>query len=573
MISLRQKLMDKIIEVGERHYSWAIKKDVNLYSELINATINYGELSTPERVVIILHDQKPICSRGNRRKFKNLNTGFVNCGMAGKCQCTREAVSNSCKTTISQRSKDVQQQINDKRVLTVQEIYGSDNVSRVTTIQKKREVTMLERYGVRSILSIQELKEQGMLHRYGVRNPAQLTAMLSQARETYKIRTGYDHPMRNPIVIEQLISRRSERFAFNVSEAKLDSGYDNLLTLIPDHIEPLFSRDTYRGYYQNRWLFYNFRCRDCHTEFTRVLVRPTALACPKCDVKYQSEEENEIADLITSWGFQVRRGDMSMINPFQLDIVIDSKKIAVEYGGLYWHSQISGKKHPEYHRNKLNMCEKIGYRLITIFSDEWIYRRSIVENRLCSIFGVTERGSGARSLNIHEVEWQDAEVFLEEHHMQGAGLPGFVRLGAFEGEVLHCLMTFGHSRFKKSDPYTELLRFCTDGYNYPGAASKLFKSFIRRYNPLGVVSYADRRWSTGHLYHTLGFELSSYSRPSYAYFCGRNPEREHRLSYTKKKIIQDMNGDPSLTEWENMQVFGYDRIWDCGTATFVWRSH
>ena len=28
--------------------------------------------------------------------------------------------------------------------------------------------------------------------------------------------------------------------------------------------------------------------------------------------------------------------------------------------------------------------------------------------------------------------------------------------------------------------------------------------------------------------------------------------------------------DPHLTEWQNMQLNGYDRIWDCGHYKFEW---
>jgi len=30
--------------------------------------------------------------------------------------------------------------------------------------------------------------------------------------------------------------------------------------------------------------------------------------------------------------------------------------------------------------------------------------------------------------------------------------------------------------------------------------------------------------------------------------------------------------DPKLTEWENMQNNGYDRIWDCGNLVFKYNE-
>jgi hypothetical protein len=39
--------------------------------------------------------------------------------------------------------------------------------------------------------------------------------------------------------------------------------------------------------------------------------------------------------------------------------------------------------------------------------------------------------------------------------------------------------------------------------------------------------------------------------------------RLHRYNFTKYKIIK-MGGYPDKSEWENMKIMGYDRIWDCG---------
>ena len=35
----------------------------------------------------------------------------------------------------------------------------------------------------------------------------------------------------------------------------------------------------------------------------------------------------------------------------------------------------------------------------------------------------------------------------------------------------------------------------------------------------------------------------------------------------QKHLIE--NAQPELSEWENMQLRGYDRIWDCGCWKFM----
>lgn len=79
-------------------------------------------------------------------------------------------------------------------------------------------------------------------------------------------------------------------------------------------------------------------------------------------------------------------------------------------------------------------------------------------------------------------------------------------------------MTFSKCRFDKKHEW-EMLRFCSKlGYHIPGAAGKLLKYFERNYKPKSLVTYADRRWSQGKLYNTLGFNLLHKSPPNYFYF-------------------------------------------------------
>jgi len=62
--------------------------------------------------------------------------------------------------------------------------------------------------------------------------------------------------------------------------------------------------------------------------------------------------------------------------PLELDIYFPSKKIAVEFNGLYWHSElILNEDAPTYHVIKWNQCKKEGIQLFQIFEDEWYYKK------------------------------------------------------------------------------------------------------------------------------------------------------------------------------------------------------
>ena len=71
-----------------------------------------------------------------------------------------------------------------------------------------------------------------------------------------------------------------------------------------------------------------------------------------------------------------------------MDIYIPSKNIAIEYYGIYWHSELYVDK--DYHLNKTELCNDKGVKLIHIFEDEWVNKQDIVKSRLKNLFGLTE---------------------------------------------------------------------------------------------------------------------------------------------------------------------------------------
>ena len=115
-----------------------------------------------------------------------------------------------------------------------------------------------------------------------------------------------------------------------------------------------------------------------------------------------------------------------------------------------------------------------------------------------------------------------------------------------------------------------MYRFSTSK-NIVGGASKLLAYFIKVYKPIKIISYADRRWSTGNLYEKLGFTFISNTSPNYYYInIGNGSDiRHHRYGFAKHTLQEKLPiFNDSLSEWKNMQVNGWDRIWDCGSIKY-----
>jgi len=110
--------------------------------------------------------------------------------------------------------------------------------------------------------------------------------------------------------------------------------------------------------------------------------------CPQCATAiYISKPENQIAKYITKkLKTKVITSDRTLIEPLELDIIIPEHKIAIEFNGLYWHSENNGKDR-HYHKNKTDLCKKEGYRLIHIFEDDWLYNKKKIKKYIKHLLG------------------------------------------------------------------------------------------------------------------------------------------------------------------------------------------
>ena len=121
----------------------------------------------------------------------------------------------------------------------------------------------------------------------------------------------------------------------------------------------------------------------------------------------------------------------------------------------------------------------------------------------------------------------------------------------------------------------ELTRFATDiNKCCAGVGGKIFKYFIRNYNPSEVKSFADRRWSSllsDNLYNKLGFKLDKILKPDYHYVIGN--KRIHKFNCRKQNLLRmDDELNINMSEHEMAQKLGFQRIYDCGLIKYIWKN-
>lgn len=490
------------------------------------------------------------CGKPMFKNAENLSVGiYPNCSRecAGKNKKTREKYRDTCN-----------------------ERFGCDNAFQSDAVKAKSRNTMVERYGVEFSSQSAELVEKRKrtcIERFGVDHQWKSSEVKRKIRETMSERHGADNPLASAEIASKFARTRKTGRYLQLTENKF--------------VVPNFTLEEFVGCKDPSVTALSWKCVENGHDlvFDSVLdennlVRHGAPArCPICHPMTNSfsQEEIEVFEFVKSVcgeesALNRTEENRKVIPPLEMDVIVPSKKVGIEFDGLYYHCDDS--KDPLYHLKKTEMAESVGWRLIHVFEDEWANKREICESRLSAILGRVKRRIFARDCTVEEVSSKEADEFLDRTHLQG-GVRSKACLALKYGGETVSVMTFGRPRFGKGYE-CELLRFSNALFTQVvGGASRLLSHFEREWRPTSMVSYADRRWSDGGLYRALGFDFVGFSRPSYWYV--KNAlKRENRIKYQKHKLPGLLERfDPSKTEMENMRDNGFRVIWDCGNGVYV----
>lgn len=436
---------------------------------------------------------------------------------------------------VAARERGLSREHQEKIRASVRARYGVDNASRLPWVRERAKATMLERHGVN--------------------NPSKMAGHAERASAAVFERYGVPSAPEIPTCVE----RRAERLDKELNEML---GTNHAVAPAADG---------------QGWPRVAATCAECGRRYEYALftarerTKSFGDPCPGCHPPTKSKGELEVLALVESLALgDVLSGDKSVVAPMELDVYVPLKKVAIEYCGLYWHSEAGGKD-KSYHRRKLDACRAVDVRLITVFEDEWLFRRSACESAIKNLLGRGAARVGARELSVDlDVPVAEARALCDAEHVQGYGA-SVRRLGLRgEGGKLMALMSFSRPSASKGsrasgDGEWEISRYCSSGVS--GGASRLFAAFQRSERPRRVFTYSDLRWGDGSVYGACGFTRERDTPPGYWYVAGG--KRVHRYALRKNALPSD---DPSLTEREQRAASGHVRVWDCGHAKWTWRN-
>ncbi len=274
-----------------------------------------------------------------------------------------------------------------------------------------------------------------------------------------------------------------------------------------------------------------------------------------------SELEKEIGSFISNY-FTIITNKRTIAPPYELDIFIPEKNIAIEFNGLYWHSEQN--KPQSYHYDKWLACRNAGVQLIQIWEDDWEFKRELVERMLLHKFGISKLDKiYARKCNVISLTHSELNDFMAHNHIQGSPHHSSVRLGLiYEDDIVAAIS------FVKSKEYYTLTRYATSQI-VVGGFTKLLKHFENLNLTNRIVTFADLTISNGGLYENSGFELDKILTPDYSYYVAS--KRVHKFNYRKDRFKNDpkLQYENNLTERELAKLNKIYRIYDAGKARYI----
>jgi len=408
--------------------------------------------------------------------------------------------------------------------------------------------TCLEKYGVRHHLSAKEVKEtrkKNNLAKYGVDHIAKVATIKKRMQEANLAAYAKKDEHGKSIVVEKIKQTHRQKygvdFAINHPTIKEKAIAKNMAS---------FGAANPFG----------------NPEIARKAQEAKIAKYGNLHGGNYGKTQKEIALWLLEVSGKTFTSNYALLRGREIDLYNEDLKLGIEYCGLYWHTEDSKQKRDRnYHADKLKKLKEQGVRLITIFEDEWVYRKQQVKNFLCAVLRVHQTTIFARKCEVREIPVKEAKSFFEQYHIQGKNDLGMYFAGLYYQEELVATMSFG--RHHRNSTQMTLDRFAVKtGIHLPGGASKLFKFLLNLTGVSRIISWSDNRWSDGNVYRQLGFTLESALPPDYSYVdFSHNCRRVSKQSQRKSKT-----GCPAhITEKEFNKFKDLHRIWDCGKLRWL----
>lgn len=503
-----------------------------------------------------------ICGVDRNIKYQAYNKNINSCEeypiyTCDKCSHVKIKEYNKKKWGVEYYSQT--KEYSEKFKSTMVERFGVEYALQSPELKEKAKKTNLEKFGYENPFMDSERIKKIFNEKYGVDHPSQIKEFYNRAENKIFEKFGYKSALSSPVIREKINNTMLERYG-EIVPLKSDKIRNNKIS----------NNENYIKYVGDGVSF--FKC-DCNLDHYFYIDRVgyhnrVKSQLPLCTVCYPIGDTRSIKEVeLYKYIKSIYSGEIiqSYRDGLEIDIYLPDLKLGFEFNGLYWHSE--EWKERNYHLDKTLYFKERGIRIIHIWEDDWDNKSGIIEGQIRNWLGSNTDRIFARKCKVGILDKNICRDFLNENHIQGNDHSS-LKIGLFYGDELVSVMTFDNfeGRKKMEEGGWNLSRFCNKiGLNVVGGASKLLKYFVDRFDPIRIVSYADRDWSKGDLYLKLGFCNIKESRPDYKYLY--EGIRVHKTNFKKSKLKY------KVSESEYMISIGVYKVWDCGKIKFEKKYH
>ena len=271
----------------------------------------------------------------------------------------------------------------------------------------------------------------------------------------------------------------------------------------------------------------------------------TKCGCPKCGIRI-SNIEDKVENFLLKNNINFIKNNRSILSKLELDFYIPKFNLGIECHGNFWHSEaafysgLNNKDLTHYRTHsikKFKLAKEKNIELLIFFADEILFKFEIVKRILKNKLNLYEGYYHARKMNIEVVTSNEANNFYDTYHIQGR-CSAKVHLALKNRDKIYSVMSFSNNVSNRGSlskkGIWELVRFASKN-RVNGAASKLFKHFLKNNYVKKIISFSDNRFFNGRIYQFLGFKLKKELKQDYYYVHKKFKylKRYHK-SYMKK---------------------------------------
>ena len=279
----------------------------------------------------------------------------------------------------------------------------------------------------------------------------------------------------------------------------------------------------------NQYAYFRCSSKRCNNIFREKICAVTSTngLCPDCRNRTYSDAEKDLAEYIKNLGFSIVTNSNLTGNNQTFDIYVPERKVAIEYNGLYWHSERNGRG-KDYHFDKLADCAKLGIRLIYIWDDLYTNHPRLVERYLRKELGVDKLKINFNECTVQYIDTDTAIEFLEENSMLGYRT-ALSHLGIYYNGNIEGLMSFN----MYNNGVCEIVQY-SDIHYIIGGLSGALKYILSKNNINTFYAVSDNTISNGKEFSDSGFEFMEALEPDYYLYSNGNRLLREEVSEYKE---------------------------------------